>query len=95
MVAVLLGGLVIQSAHADSHDRWERKQERREHQLQQNLIEQREDDEGRISPGRAARLAQERNGGGRVLDVVPADDGYRVKLLKDGEVRTVHIPHNP
>src|SRR5262245_2180255 len=38
---------------------------------------------------RAARRAQEANGGGRVLNVQPDDGGYRVKLLKDGEVRTL------
>lgn len=39
----------------------------------------------------AARRAQERNGGGRVLSVDPEGDGYRVKVLKDGEVRTHHV----
>ena len=31
------------------------------------------------------------NGGGRVLSVEPAGDGYRVKLLRDGEVRVVYV----
>lgn len=41
--------------------------------------------------GDAARRAQQRNGGGRVLSVDPDDGGYRVKVLKDGEVRTHHV----
>ncbi|HEX4871992.1 MAG TPA: hypothetical protein VFV27_06745 [Nevskiaceae bacterium] len=44
-----------------------------------------------ISPGEAARMAQDLNGGGRVLSVDPAGRGYRVKLLKDGNVRVLHI----
>ena len=48
-----------------------------------------------ISPGDAAHRAQEANGGGRVLAVDPSQQGYRVKLLKDGEVRAVQIPPNP
>lgn len=39
----------------------------------------------------AARRAQQRNGGGRVLSVDPEGRGYRVKVLKDGEVRTHHV----
>ena len=39
----------------------------------------------------AARRAQRRNGGGRVLSVDPEGSGYRVKVLKDGEVRTHHV----
>lgn len=45
-----------------------------------------------IGPGEAARRAQQRYGGGRVLGVNPVDDGYNVRLLKQGEVRTFMIP---
>ena len=76
-------------AQADPLDRWERKQERRE-RLEQRLM-QNPPQAGRLSPGEAARLAQHRNGGGRVLDVVPAGDGWQVKLIKSGEVRTVYV----
>lgn len=48
-----------------------------------------------IDSGEAARRAQMRNGGGRVLGVDPTDDGYRVKLLKQGEVRTLLVPDGP
>jgi hemolysin activation/secretion protein len=41
--------------------------------------------------GEAARRAQQQNGGGRVLSVDPDGGGYRVKVLKDGEVRTHHV----
>jgi len=44
-----------------------------------------------ISPAEAAQRAQQINGGGRVLSVEKAGDGYRVKLLRDGEVRVVFV----
>lgn len=46
---------------------------------------------GGMSPNEAARRAQRENGGGRVLSVEQSGDGYRVKLLRDGEVRVVHV----
>lgn len=46
---------------------------------------------GGLSANEAARRAQAQNGGGRVLSVEPSGDGYRVKLLRDGEVRIVHV----
>ncbi|WP_293373550.1 hypothetical protein [Nevskia sp.] len=46
---------------------------------------------GGMSPNEAAKRAQRENGGGRVLSVEPSGDGYRVKLLRDGEVRVVHV----
>jgi len=45
-----------------------------------------------LSAGEAAKRAQQMNGGGRVLSVEPATNGYRVKLLKDGEVNAVLVP---
>jgi hypothetical protein len=53
----------------------------------------RDDDSGRggLSANEAARRAQAQNGGGRVLSVEPSGNGYRVKLLRDGEVRVVHV----
>ena len=39
----------------------------------------------------AARRAQDENGGGRVLSVEPSNGGYRVKLLRNGEVRVVFV----
>jgi hypothetical protein len=47
-----------------------------------------------LSPSEAARIAQQRNGGGRVLAVERGDSGYRVKLLKNGDVRIVYVPGN-
>jgi len=46
-----------------------------------------------ISAQEAAREAQQRNGGGRVLSVDEAGNGWRVKLLKDGDVRIVFVPN--
>ena len=45
-----------------------------------------------FSPGDAARRAQEMNGGGRILSVDPNGPGYRVKVLKEGEVRVIAVP---
>lgn len=45
----------------------------------------------RLSPADAARQASEQYGG-RVLNVSPAAGGYRVKLIEQGNVRTVFIP---
>lgn len=43
-----------------------------------------------MSPSEAARQVQRRHGG-RVLAVQPDGDGYRVKVLKDGEVRIYQV----
>ncbi|HZR36694.1 MAG TPA: hypothetical protein VFA75_15100 [Nevskia sp.] len=48
--------------------------------------------QNRMSSGQAAQRAQQLNGGGRVLAVDPSDSGYRVRVLKDGEVRSVYVP---
>ena len=45
-----------------------------------------------LSAQEAARQAQSINGGGRVLSVDQANGGWRVKLLKDGNVRFVFVP---
>lgn len=45
-----------------------------------------------VTPSEAARIAQQQNGGGRVLAVEPDAGGYRVKLLKNGDVRIIHVP---
>lgn len=49
-------------------------------------------DDSSISPSEAARRAQQMNGGGRVLSVEPASGGWRVKLIKQGDVRIVFVP---
>lgn len=46
---------------------------------------------GGLSPNEAAKRAQRENGGGRVLSVEQSGNGYRVKLLRDGEVRVVYV----
>ena len=40
----------------------------------------------------AMNRAQMMNGGGRVLAADPAQGGYRVRVLKDGEVRSFYVP---
>lgn len=47
---------------------------------------------GGMSRDEAIRRAQQMNGGGRVLAADPAENGYRVRVLKDGEVRSVYVP---
>jgi hypothetical protein len=44
------------------------------------------------SAEQAAREAQRANGGGRVLAVDLTPQGYRVKIIKHGEVRLVVVP---
>ncbi len=43
-----------------------------------------------MTPSEAAREVQRRHGG-RVLSVQPDGRGYRVKVLKDGEVRIFQV----
>ena len=43
-----------------------------------------------MTPSEAARQVQRRHGG-RVLSVQPDGAGYRVKVLKDGEVRIFQV----
>ncbi|HID83419.1 MAG TPA: hypothetical protein EYH06_09255 [Chromatiales bacterium] len=53
--------------------------------------EHRDDDRDySISREEAARIARERNGG-RILDIKPRRDGYRVKTLRKGRVRVYDI----
>jgi hypothetical protein len=84
ILAVLLGGLVFQSAFADSarDEGRDSGEQRREHRRP----------DGRMTPSEAAMLAQRNHGGGRVLAVEPADNGYRVKLLQRGDVHIVFVP---
>jgi hypothetical protein len=46
-----------------------------------------------LSPQEAAREAQQRNGGGRILSVESASGGWRVKLLKEGNINIVFVPN--
>jgi hypothetical protein len=48
-----------------------------------------------LDAARAAVRAQTQNGGGRVLSTESIDGNYRIKLLKDGEVRIHVISPNP
>ena len=84
---LLAGSLLAQPAWADLGDHAAERQQEREQRRHER-------DHGgpRSGPSEAARKAQERNGGGRVLGVSPTDEGYRVKLLKQGEVRVLMVP---
>jgi len=96
--ALVSAGLLSGPADArqrndERQDRREQRQERAQEQREPRRTEGRRDDRGDRGDrsADAARLAQQRNGGGRVLAVEPEGRGYRVKVLKDGEVRTHHI----
>ncbi|TXH04072.1 MAG: hypothetical protein E6R07_09020 [Nevskiaceae bacterium] len=86
LAVILLGGLVLQPALADPGRLGGALAN--EHQE----LEHGHREPGRMSPSEAARLAQERNGGGRVLSVDSEGNGYRVKLLQRGDVHIVFIP---
>jgi hypothetical protein len=86
ILAAVLGGLLMQSAFAASgrgDDRDHRYEERQERARPAG---------GRMSPNEAAAQAQRNHGGGRVLAVEPAGNGYRVKLLQRGDVNIVFVP---
>ena len=78
-------------------ERAERRVERREERRdEERRDDRREEQHQHYTPRRdrsaeAAQRAQQRNGGGRVLSVEPENAGYRVKVLKDGEVRVHHV----
>ncbi len=76
-------GLLAGPADARSRDKDKDKQA----QSQQ----ERQDRKERDRSADAARRAQQRNGGGRVLSVERERAGHRVKVLKDGEVRVLHV----
>ena len=88
--ALLLGALLsagLLSGPADARAR-----DRGSEEFQTNTREERLDRrERRDGANDAARRAQMRNGGGRVLSVEPFGAGYRVKVLKDGVVRVYII----
>jgi hypothetical protein len=107
LCVVLPAGLLPGPADARNREerqeqRQEQRQEAREERAPQERRQQRRDvlipdglrdsrgDRGDRS-GEAARRAQQQNGGGRVLSVDPEGGSYRVKVLKDGEVRTHHV----
>jgi hypothetical protein len=98
-ILLLLTGLALQPALAGG---WGRQEPRREPPRPQQFRApppppQRPQNFG-PPPGRpvsrddAARRAQQMSGGGRVLAADPAEGGYRVRVLKNGEVRSVYVP---
>lgn len=98
---LLLLGVILAAGLTGPADARERRHDRGDEQTQDRSTgtwrdgrEDREDSPRRGDPAAAAREAQARNGGGRVLSVEPEGDGYRVKVLKNGEVRTHHVGHD-
>lgn len=76
-------GLLTQPADARSRDKDQRDRPRAERRVS--------DERSDSQSGRAAQRAVEANGGGRVLSVEREGGGFRVKVLKDGDVRTHYI----
>ncbi|HUS24887.1 MAG TPA: hypothetical protein VM369_08050 [Candidatus Binatia bacterium] len=94
LLAAFLGGLLLQqSADALPRDRDPEPPRTEQGKNRRDANDGRE--QSRRGAQAAARKAQSMNGGGRVLAVHPEGDGFRVKLLKDGEVRIVHVPEEP
>lgn len=88
LCAVLSAGLLAGPAEARSRDAERPRNER------QDTREARPARRSHDGAADAARLAQKRNGGGRVLSVEPMGAAYRVKVLKDGVVRVYVIEDN-
>jgi uncharacterized protein YfaS (alpha-2-macroglobulin family) len=86
--ALLSAGLLSGPADARSRERKPQQQEQQQQPSRETRV-QRPD-----GSAEAARRAQAQNGGGRVLSVEPEGSGYRVKVLKDGEVRVHHVDAN-
>ena len=90
LCAMLSAGLPYGSADARARDR--DRDPSAENDDRESARETRR--ERRDGSADAARRAQMRNGGGRVLAVEPVGNGYRVKVLKDGVVRVYYIEDN-
>lgn len=84
MGIALLGGLLVQPAFGDARD------VRQPPRADLLAVEQPGPPQPRLTQQEAAARAQ-RQFGGRVLALRPHGAGYNVKILKDGEVRTVFI----
>jgi hypothetical protein len=80
----VLAGLLAQPADARQRDKDKRERPRLERGLS-------DDRGGESTAAVAAEKALRANGGGRVLSVDRENDVYRVKVLKDGDVRTHFI----
>lgn len=92
LIAVVLCGLLSQPVQADRHRGGGLQLESPYLAPDRGNRDARQSEPRRsMTPGEAAQRAQQVNGGGRVLSVEPAGDGYRVKLLRDGEVRVVVV----
>jgi hypothetical protein len=89
LVCILVSaGLLSGPADARSRERDKDKQAQTQEQKKERREERRET---RDRSAEAARRAQQLNGGGRVLSVEAVGAGHRVKVLKDGEVRVLHV----
>lgn len=100
LIACILASAGLLSGPADARSRERDKDQQEQSQQKQEKQEKKQERkeqwrdqrrEARARDADAARRAQQRNGGGRVLSVEPEGAGHRVKVLKDGEVRILHV----
>lgn len=92
-MAVLLAGLMCSATAAASSPHFPKPPKLPADGFAPKSGPQESPDDSSMSAQQAAREAQQRNGGGRVLSVDEAGGGWRVKLLKDGNVRIVFVPN--
>lgn len=95
IAALLVAGLLLHaSADALARPDKDRDEQRSHREMPSGLLapgfRDSRDDRQWLSPDQAAREIQSRHGG-RVLSVQPDGAGYRVKTLKDGEVRIYQV----
>lgn len=94
LCALLSAGLLSGPADARSRDREARSQQQEQRRDDRDAGREQWREQRRDRSAEAGRRAQQRNGGGRVLSVERDSAGYRVKVLKDGEVRVHHVEDN-
>jgi hypothetical protein len=94
LCALLSAGLLSGPADARSRDREARNQQQEQRREDRDAGREQWREQRRDRSAEAGRRAQQRNGGGRVLSVERDNAGYRVKVLKDGEVRVHHVEDN-
>lgn len=94
LCALLSAGLLSGPVDARSRDREARNQQQEQRRDDRDAGREQWREQRRDRSAEAGRRAQQRNGGGRVLSVERDNAGYRVKVLKDGEVRVHHVEDN-
>ena len=90
LAALLASGLLLPMAHAAQARALVLERQKAPESAPMSASTLRETSSPAFTPDDAAREIQRRHGG-RVLAVQPDGAGYRVKMLKDGEVRIYQV----